>query len=123
MAMKAATASRAPNGTKSLVLAFFTAAGEIPEARRGDVIKAALGAIRDRLKDDAAQAKIAKAATKPVRKSPKVAAPSAPKPTARRTAKTLAAVAAKAPTVPKTRKPRKTAVKSAPAANEADTTN
>jgi hypothetical protein len=48
MAQSATT--RAPRGTKVLAKAFFTAAEEFPEARRLDVIKAALVAIRDQLK-------------------------------------------------------------------------
>ena len=48
---KTATTNRAPRGTKTLAHAFFAAADEIPEARRSEVVKAALAAIRDELKN------------------------------------------------------------------------
>ena len=64
MAIKATTATRAPRGTKTLTQAFFTAADGIPEAQRADVIKAAVAAIRDQLKDDREKAKVAKAKAK-----------------------------------------------------------
>jgi hypothetical protein len=64
MAIKATAATRAPRGTKTLTQAFFTAADGIPEAQRADVVKAALAAIRDQLKDDREKAKVAKAKTK-----------------------------------------------------------
>jgi len=81
MAVKAA-ATRAPRGTKTLMQAFFSAADTIPEAQRPTVVKAALSAIRDNLKDNrdkvkAAKAK-AKAAKAPVARRAKAAAP-APK--------------------------------------------
>jgi hypothetical protein len=61
---KATTASRAPRGTKILAQAFFAAADEIPEARRGEVVKAALTAIRDELKGVREKAAAAKAKAK-----------------------------------------------------------
>ena len=64
MAVKATAATRAPRGTKTLTQAFFSAAGGIPEAQRDAVVKAALAAIRDQLKDDRKQVKVAKAKAK-----------------------------------------------------------
>ena len=60
MAIKAAATTRAPRGTKTLTQAFFDAADGIPVAQRGAVVKAALAAIRDQLKDDREKAKVAK---------------------------------------------------------------
>ncbi len=111
MAVKATAATRAPHGTRLLVQAFFSAAGDIPETRRPDVIKAALAAIRDRLKSDAAEAKATKAASKAARKSPRAAAPPVRKPAVRRAAK--AAVVAETPTVPEPKRPRKSPAKRA----------
>ncbi len=90
MAIKVTPATRAPRGTKILTQAFFAAADEIPEAQRAAVVKAALAAIRDELKNDREKAKIAKAKipakaktaagkAKPVAKAPKKAAPAATK--------------------------------------------
>lgn len=86
MAIKATSGARAPRGTKTLIQAFFSAADSIPEATRADVVKAALAAIRDQLKDVRDKAKVAKAKAKEkaaktsVVVSPKVAA-AAPKKT------------------------------------------
>jgi hypothetical protein len=54
------TATRAPRGTKAVAEAFLTAVGEIPEAQRADVTKAAFALIRDRLKEARGKAKSAK---------------------------------------------------------------
>ena len=81
---KASTTTRTPRGTKILAKAFFTAADEIPEPQRAEVIKAALVAIRDELKAAREKAALAKAkarekATKPAASSAKVdAAPKVP---------------------------------------------
>jgi hypothetical protein len=64
MARNAAATTRAPRGTKVLAQAFFSAAGGIPEAQRAAVIKAALAAIREQLKDVREKAKIAKVKTR-----------------------------------------------------------
>jgi hypothetical protein len=90
MATKATTSARAPRGTKILTQAFFSAAEEIPEPQRGEVIKAALASIRDALKATREKAKAVKAkakagkqaakrkaAAKPVTKTASVA-PAAP---------------------------------------------
>ena len=61
MAIKATSGARAPRGTKTLMQAFFSAADGIPEATRADVVKSALAAIRDQLKDVREKAKVAKA--------------------------------------------------------------
>jgi len=58
---KAPDASRAPRGTRILAKAFFTAADDIPEPRRAEVIKAALVVIRDELRTTRAQIALAKA--------------------------------------------------------------
>ena len=63
MAMKATATTRAPRGTKILTQAFFAAADGIPDMQRAAVIKSALAAIRDELKNARAKAKIAKART------------------------------------------------------------
>ena len=63
MAMKATATTRAPRGTKILTQAFFAAADGIPDMQRAAVIKSALAAIRDELKNARAKAKIAKAKT------------------------------------------------------------
>jgi hypothetical protein len=107
MAMKAASTARAPRGTKTLTQAFFSAADEIPEAQRDGVIKAAIAAIRDQLKDSRDKAKAAKAKARdraakaaPVRrtaarKPAPVAAP--PMPARKAKSKTVAKPAAEAP--------------------------
>jgi len=64
MAVKATATTRAPNGTKTLVQAFFAAADDVPEPRRDAVVKAALAAIRDQIKDAREQEKAAKANAK-----------------------------------------------------------
>jgi hypothetical protein len=64
MAVKATVATRAPRGTKTLTQAFFSAADGIPEIQRAAVVKAALAAIRDQLKDDREKVKVAKAKAK-----------------------------------------------------------
>jgi hypothetical protein len=61
---KAATSNRAPRGTKNLAQAFFAAADEIPESSRAGVVKAALAAIREELKDNRERASAAKAKAK-----------------------------------------------------------
>jgi hypothetical protein len=77
MAMKAGTTARAPRGTKILIKAFFSAADEIPEGQRDEVVKAAFAGIRDEMKavrekEKATKAKAREATAKP----PKKAAPS-----------------------------------------------
>jgi hypothetical protein len=47
-----------------LTQAFFSAAEGIPEAQRAPVVKAALAAIRDQLKEDREKTKVAKAKAK-----------------------------------------------------------
>jgi hypothetical protein len=61
---KIAASNRAPRGTKNLAQAFFAAADEIPESSRAAVVKAALAAIREELKDNRARASAAKAKAK-----------------------------------------------------------
>ena len=85
MAIQAAAATRAPRGPRILAQAFFEAADGIPAPQRDAVVKAALAAIRDQLKETLAKAKVAKAKTKaapakaaPSRR-PKAAAPAAKK--------------------------------------------
>jgi len=46
---KQADATRAPRGTKTLIKAFFDAADQIPEPQRAEVVKAALGGIREQI--------------------------------------------------------------------------
>jgi hypothetical protein len=88
MATKTTTSARAPRGTKILTQAFFSAAEEIPEPQRGDVIKAALTSIRDTLKVTREKAQAVKAkAGKQVAKSKAAAKP----------AKKTASVASAAP--------------------------
>jgi hypothetical protein len=60
MFMAKEVTARAPRGTKILAHAFFSAADEIPEFRRPEVIKAAMGLIRDQLKEMQEKAKAAK---------------------------------------------------------------
>jgi len=116
MAIQATAATRAPRGTKILVQAFFEAADGIPELQRGAVVKAALAAIRDQLKDAREKAKVLKAKTKvtigkasPTRRS-KVAAPAPKKP------RTVAATGKKASAKPSAKPGRKASVKRAPKA-------
>jgi len=61
---KATSITRAPRGTKILAKAFFTAADEIPEPQRAEVIRAALAVIRDDLKTTREKAAAAKAKAK-----------------------------------------------------------
>jgi hypothetical protein len=61
---QATTPARSPRGTKFLTQAFFSAAGEIPEAQRAAVVKAALTAIRDQMKASREKATLAKAKAK-----------------------------------------------------------
>ncbi len=105
MAVKPPTATRAPNGTKALVRAFFATANEVPAARRNAVIEAALSAIHDKLKGNAATAK----AVKPT----KAATIRQTKPLARRSGKTAAAAV-------KAKQPRKSATKSTSAPKVAE---
>ncbi len=67
---KATSVSRAPRGTKILAKAFFTAADEIPEPQRAEVIKAALVVIRDELKANRERAAAAKAKAREKTKAP-----------------------------------------------------
>ena len=60
MAKSAAATTRAPRGTKIVAQAFFSAADEIPEARRAEVVRAALALIREQLKDARGKAKSAR---------------------------------------------------------------
>ena len=110
MAVKATPTPRAPRGTKTLIQAFFSAADGIPEAQRADVIKAAVAAIRDQLKDDREKAKVAKAKVKA--KSGKAPAASAVK-AAASAPKKSAGAAPKGKKVKVKAKP-KAAAKSAP---------
>ena len=64
MAIQATAGTRAPRGTKILAQAFFEAADGIPEPQRDAVVKAALAAIRDQLKDAREKAKVTKAKAK-----------------------------------------------------------
>jgi hypothetical protein len=64
MALQATAKSRAPRGTKILTQAFFSAADNIPDAQRPTVIKAAIAAIRDELREHREKAKVAKAKSK-----------------------------------------------------------
>ncbi len=64
MAAKPTVSSRAPRGTRTLTQAFFSAADGIPEAQRADVVKAAVMAIRDQLKEEREKAKLTKARAK-----------------------------------------------------------
>jgi hypothetical protein len=86
MAIKATATSRAPRGTKTLTQAFFSAADSVPEAQRAAVVKAALAAIRDELRNTRDKAKIAKA---------KARAKSAKRPAARGAKSALGKTAAK----------------------------
>ena len=53
-------AARAPRGTRTVAQAFFQAVDEIPEDRRAEVVKAALGLIRDQIKEAREKALAAK---------------------------------------------------------------
>jgi hypothetical protein len=53
-------AARAPRGTRTVAQAFFQAVEEIPVDRRADVTKAALGLIRDQIKEARDKARAAK---------------------------------------------------------------
>jgi hypothetical protein len=64
MPVKATVATRAPRGTKTLTQAFFSAAAAIPEIQCDAVVKAALAAIRDQLKEDQEKVKATKAKVK-----------------------------------------------------------
>ena len=100
-------ASRMPRGTKILAKAFFTAADEIPEPQRAEVIKAALVAIRDELKMAREKAAVAKAKAK--EKAAKGAKPPVQKPVA---VKQAAAKPAKKPPAVQAKTPAKRARKS-----------
>ena len=52
--------ARAPRGTRTVAQAFFQAVDEIPEDRRAEVVKAALGLIRDQIKEAREKARAAK---------------------------------------------------------------
>ena len=73
MLKAAATATRAPRGTKPVSQAFFTALESIPEMSRAAVAKAALTMIRDEMKAKTAAAKPTSA-----KRGPKAAAAPAP---------------------------------------------
>src|ERR1700675_5046849 len=85
MAVKATATTRAPRGTKTLTQAFFSAADGIPETQRDAVVKAAVAAIRDQLKEDREKAKVAKGKAKAkankasAGRTPKVVAPATKK--------------------------------------------
>jgi hypothetical protein len=68
---QATTFTRALRGTKVLTQAFFIGAGEIPEAQRAAVVKAALIAIRDEIKASREKAAIAKTKAKGRTPAPK----------------------------------------------------
>ena len=53
-------AARAPRGTRTVAQAFFQAVDEIPEDRRAEVVKAALGLIRDQFKEAREKARAAR---------------------------------------------------------------
>jgi hypothetical protein len=80
MPVKESVATRAPRGTKTLTQAFFSAAAGIPEIQRDAVVKAALAAIRDQLKEDREKVKVAKA--KATVKATKTSSAVRPKPAA-----------------------------------------
>jgi hypothetical protein len=61
---KATSPTRAPRGTKILARAFLSAADEIPDLQRAEVIKAALALIRDELKVTREKAALARAKAK-----------------------------------------------------------
>ncbi len=52
--------ARAPRGTRTVAQAFFQAVDEIPEDRRAEVVRAALGLIRDQIKEAREKALAAK---------------------------------------------------------------
>jgi hypothetical protein len=111
MALQATSKTRAPRGTKILTQAFFSAADNIPDAQRPAVIKAAVAAIRDELKEGRAKVKIAKAKAK---------GSTAKKPGPAPRMKTMAKTPRKMPALTKLGKPRakpgpKPSVKPAPA--------
>jgi hypothetical protein len=97
---KATSPTRAPRGTKILAKAFLSAADEIPEPQRAEVVKAALALIRDELKVTREKAALtrAKAKTKtgkaPATPSRKVAGVAM---TPAKAVKKTASVAAKSP--------------------------
>jgi hypothetical protein len=79
MPVNETVATRAPRGTKTLTQAFFSAAAGIPESQRDAVVKAALAAIRDQLKEDREKVKVAKAKAKvKATKTPSVVRPKPP---------------------------------------------
>jgi hypothetical protein len=80
-----------------LTTAFFAAAKDVPDAQRDGVVKAALAAIGDQLKDDRLKVKTAKAKAK--MKSGKVAPPPTPKKRPAATAKGRKATGRRAPKV------------------------
>ncbi len=84
MAKAETTTTRAPRGTKPVILAFFAALDAVPDAQRAAVAKAAQVMIRDELKVRREKLKAAAAKLKtraPVRKASaprKAAVPPAP---------------------------------------------
>ena len=96
MLKAAATATRAPRGTKPVSQAFFTALESIPEMSRAAVAKAALTMIRDEMKTRKEKLKVATAKEKEKARS----APAAPAKTTSKAApaKSAAKTAAAKPT-------------------------
>ena len=78
MATKATPSARAPRGTKILTQAFFSAAEEIPEPQRDEVVKAALASIRDALKATREKAQAVKAKAKAGKQAAKYKAAAKP---------------------------------------------
>jgi hypothetical protein len=72
---KPAGTTRAPRGTRILVKAFFDAADQIPEPQRAEVMKAALGGVREQIatmreKQKAAKLKALGTTAKTAKKAP-----------------------------------------------------
>jgi hypothetical protein len=79
MAVKATVSTRAPRGTKTLTQAFFSAAESIPDAQRLAVVKAALAAIRDQIKNDREKSRAATAKARARASTARARKPAAPK--------------------------------------------
>jgi hypothetical protein len=75
MARTNTATTRAPRGTRIVAKAFLSAADKIPQARRDEVVKAALSLIREEIKTGKAKTKT----TIPVQKAESVRSPFAPK--------------------------------------------
>ena len=110
MLKAAATATRAPRGTKPVSQAFFTALESIPEMSRAAVAKAALTMIRDEMKTRKEKLKVATAKEKEKARS----APPAPAAPAKTTSK-----AAPAKSAAKTAAAKPTSAKRGPKATAA----